>query len=128
MHSPCKKHHITASTLTHHNSLRQTIRNQLTAQKPLCLSTIMNVASRRHSSTTNLPPCHLRKRPLSSLSKIHTHPTTSTATPVLARVVAIMYEREILHDFPYLSTFNGCVMAATQYIDALLLISLLSVS
>eukprot|EP00804_Cyclotella_cryptica_P020779 CCRYP_016605-RA/>CCRYP_016605-RA protein AED:0.00 eAED:0.00 QI:19/1/1/1/1/1/2/1011/561 len=63
---------------------------------------IMNVASnnattgtnlrRRHSSTTNLPPRRLRKRPRSSLSEIHAPPTTTTATtkPVLAGVVACL--------------------------------------
>jgi len=34
MRAPCKKHHITASTLSHHDDFRRTVRNQVTTQKP----------------------------------------------------------------------------------------------
>ena len=53
--APCKKHHVAASTLSHHDGLRRTVRNQLTPQKPLQISNFRHRTIHGHIRDNNIP-------------------------------------------------------------------------
>jgi hypothetical protein len=55
MRAPCKKHHITASTLSHHDDFRRTVRNLVTTQKPSQTRNFRRREIQFHNQATIIP-------------------------------------------------------------------------